>query len=186
MEEAASSVPCDRNGRLAILGGMSDVTRILSQIEQGDPHAAEQLLPLIYEELRKLAAVKLTQEKAGQTLNSAESVAAEDGRASEELRRLKGHLHRHLVMNMDLVITIDTSVAHLTGGLGKPVWVLLSRVAEFRWLRDRTDSPWYPTMRLFRQASPGHWRPVIREIADALPKFFAKASRSQLKLGSGG
>ena len=56
-----------------------------------------------------------------------------------------------VIANLDLVISIDTSVAHLAGAMGKAVWVLLKTDADWRWLLDRSDSPWYPTMRLFRQ-----------------------------------
>jgi tetratricopeptide (TPR) repeat protein len=73
-----------------------------------------------------------------------------------------------LVEALDLVISVDTSVAHLAGALGKPLWVLNRYDQCWRWLRDRTDSPWYPTARLFRQPSPGDWTPVIRDVADAL------------------
>ena len=73
-----------------------------------------------------------------------------------------------LIMNLDLVITIDTSIAHLAGALGKPVWVLLHYDADWRWLLGRSDSPWYPTMRLFRQAKPGDWQPVVESVAARL------------------
>ena len=65
----------------------------------------------------------------------------------------------------DLVVTCDTSIAHLAGALGRPVWVALKNVAEWRWLRDRADSPWYPTMRLFRQRARGDWEDVFARIA---------------------
>ena len=64
---------------------------------------------------------------------------------------------------LDLVITPDTAIAHLAGALGRPVWVLLPFAAEWRWLENREDSPWYPTARLFRQSGPGDWdEPVAR------------------------
>jgi tetratricopeptide (TPR) repeat protein len=63
--------------------------------------------------------------------------------------------------NLDLVIASDTGIAHLAGALGRPVWVALKHVPEWRWLLDRTDSPWYPTMRLFRQTSPRNWQDVF-------------------------
>jgi tetratricopeptide (TPR) repeat protein len=68
----------------------------------------------------------------------------------------------------DLVISVDTSVAHLAGSLGKPVWVLLSFVSDWRWQRDRTDSLWYPTARLFRQSRIGDWSHVIDDVGQAL------------------
>jgi tetratricopeptide (TPR) repeat protein len=70
--------------------------------------------------------------------------------------------------NLDLVVSADTSCAHLAGGLGVPVWVALRFAAEWRWMRDRTDSPWYPTMRLFRQPTFGDWPGVFRSIAREL------------------
>ena len=73
-----------------------------------------------------------------------------------------------IMMNLDLVITFDSALAHLTGGLGLPVWVVLPHAADWRWLLDREDSPWYPTMRLFRQAAPGDWDEVFGRVADAL------------------
>jgi hypothetical protein len=69
-----------------------------------------------------------------------------------------------LCVLMDLVISIDTSVAHLAGALGVPVWVLLSWVPGWTWLLDRDDSPWYPSMRLFRQAARGDWNGVLERV----------------------
>jgi hypothetical protein len=70
-----------------------------------------------------------------------------------------------IVEQLDLVISIDTSVAHLAGALGKPCWTLIPRLhADWRWLRERTDSPWYPTMRLYRQTEPLDWAAVIGRI----------------------
>lgn len=73
-----------------------------------------------------------------------------------------------LAEQIDLVISVDTSVAHLAGALGKPVWIMLPYVADFRWLMNRDDSPWYPTARLFRQPALGDWKSVIRKVTAAL------------------
>jgi tetratricopeptide (TPR) repeat protein len=73
-----------------------------------------------------------------------------------------------LIANLDLVIAVDTAVVHLAGAMGKPVWTLLPYVPDWRWLLERQDSPWYPTMRLFRQPSSGDWDSVITRVADAL------------------
>jgi hypothetical protein len=73
-----------------------------------------------------------------------------------------------LIANLDLVIAADTSIAHLAGAMGKPVWVLLPYVPDWRWMLNRSDSPWYPTMRLFRQPTPGDWRTPVRQAAEAL------------------
>ena len=75
------------------------------------------------------------------------------------------------IENLDLVITIDTAVAHLAGGMGKPVWVLLKFSPDWRWLMTREDSPWYPTMRLFRQPRPGDWGGVMQNMLEALEVF---------------
>jgi Tfp pilus assembly protein PilF len=69
---------------------------------------------------------------------------------------------------LDLVITVDTAAAHLAGALGRPAWLLLPFVPEWRWLLERDDSPWYPSLRLFRQSSPGDWSGVLDRVADAL------------------
>ena len=73
-----------------------------------------------------------------------------------------------LIGALDLVISADTSVAHLAGALGVPVWILLPFVPDWRWLLDRDDSPWYPTLRLFRQPQPRDWTSVMSHLGDAL------------------
>jgi hypothetical protein len=73
-----------------------------------------------------------------------------------------------LVARLDLVISVDTVVAHLAGAMGKPVWTLLTYAADWRWLPNRADSPWYPTMRLFRQKTRGDWESVEKDASEAL------------------
>ena len=77
------------------------------------------------------------------------------------------------VTALDLVIGVDTSMVHLAGALGRPVWTLISHVPDWRWMLSRDDSPWYPTMRLFRQPAPGDWPSVAGDVADALTKAAA-------------
>ncbi|MFN8984474.1 MAG: tetratricopeptide repeat protein [Alphaproteobacteria bacterium] len=73
-----------------------------------------------------------------------------------------------IISTLDLVITVDTSVAHLAGALGKPTWLMLPFAPDFRWLLGRSDSPWYPSMRLFRQDRPGDWHGVVAQLGAAL------------------
>ncbi len=73
-----------------------------------------------------------------------------------------------LIATLDLVITTDTSIAHLTGAMGKPVWIMLPYLSDWRWMQDLPATPWYPTATLFRQSSPGDWSPVLERIAARL------------------
>jgi len=70
-----------------------------------------------------------------------------------------------VIDGLDLVITVDTSIAHLAGAMNRPAWVMLPFAPDWRWLMHRTDSPWYPSLRLFRQSKPGDWSPVVEQIA---------------------
>ena len=67
-----------------------------------------------------------------------------------------------------LIVTIDTAMGHLAGALARPAWIMLPKASDWRWLLERTDSPWYPTVRLFRQRTPGAWDQVIDEVTGAL------------------
>lgn len=97
-----------------------------------------------------------------------------------------------MIANLDLVISVDTAVAHLAGALGKPVWNLLPYVPEWRWLLGRDDSPWYPTMRLFRQTAPGDWKNVFLGMREGLEQLLGSAGQLNrmgvihLKSGSAG
>jgi ADP-heptose:LPS heptosyltransferase len=73
-----------------------------------------------------------------------------------------------IVSLLDLVVSSDTSIAHLAGALGKPVWILLQCAADWRWLADRDDCPWYPTARLFRQPAMDDWESVLQQVQAAL------------------
>lgn len=73
-----------------------------------------------------------------------------------------------VLAHLDLVIAPDTAIAHLAGAIGRPTWMALSRPSDWRWMIDREDSPWYPSMRLFRQERPGHWDPVFHKMAESL------------------
>jgi ADP-heptose:LPS heptosyltransferase len=73
-----------------------------------------------------------------------------------------------LIENLDLVITVDTSMGHLAGALGKPAWILIPKAADWRWLLEREDSPWYPSLRLFRQQKPGAWDGPLEKLRGAL------------------
>ncbi len=76
-----------------------------------------------------------------------------------------------LVANLDLVIAVDTAVAHLAGALAKPIWILIPTMPDWRWMLDREDSPWYPTMRIFRQKTRGDWSDVMDRVKHELEKF---------------
>ena len=78
-------------------------------------------------------------------------------------------------MEVELVITVDTMLAHLAGALGRPVWNLLAFAPDMRWILDRADTPWYPTMRLFRQPAPNDWAGVFREVRRELEALPARA-----------
>jgi tetratricopeptide (TPR) repeat protein len=86
-----------------------------------------------------------------------------------------------IIENVDLVISSDTAIAHLAGALGVPVWLALPFVPDWRWLLDRSDSPWYPTMRLFRQRQPGDWADIFEEIRQALGDYVERRPKAQAR-----
>jgi hypothetical protein len=83
------------------------------------------------------------------------------------------------IQNLDIIISIDTAVAHLAGALGRPVWTLIPFAPDWRWSLNRDDCPWYPTMRLFRQPAPGDWSSVIGKIFNELQNYLRIQSSNQ-------
>lgn len=88
------------------------------------------------------------------------------------------------IQAMDLVISVDTAVAHVAGALAKPAWTLIPFVPDWRWMLDRDDTPWYPTMRLFRQPAPGDWSSVIARLATQLSAVVQQQSIARPEIRS--
>jgi tetratricopeptide (TPR) repeat protein len=143
---------------------------------QGDPdHARDHLrsIPLAqFAPLSKVQDVRLISLQAIRGLDQLEhlppSLAVEDygpviSNNPDGMSEIAGAM-----ASLDLIVTSDTAIAHLAGALGRPVWLALSDDAEWRWLQGRADSPWYPTMRLFRQKTPGDWLGVFTDMASHL------------------
>ncbi len=80
-----------------------------------------------------------------------------------------------IISQLDLVISVDTAIIHLAGALGRPAWLLLPRDADWRWLQERQDSPWYPSLRLYRQKMPGQWLPVLQSVRRDLESLAGNA-----------
>ena len=102
-------------------------------------------------------------------------VAAQEAQTDPDIhfRNLGHRLHdlsdtAAAITQLDLVISVDTAVLHLAGALGKPAWGVLPYAPDWRWMLDRDDTPWYPTLRLFRQTKPGDWTTVFDQVAGAL------------------
>jgi tetratricopeptide (TPR) repeat protein/ADP-heptose:LPS heptosyltransferase len=89
-----------------------------------------------------------------------------------------------VVANLDLVISVDTSVVHLTGAMGKPVWVLLNNSPDWRWMLEREDSLWYPTARLFRQSTEGNWPELVTRVEGALRELVARTGKVAPQVGA--
>jgi len=90
-----------------------------------------------------------------------------------------------VIKNLDLVITVDTSVAHFAAGLGTPTWVLIPDPPDWRWMLERSDTPWYPNMRLFRQSTPGDWKRVMQTVSEELKKYVDTWQKNNLVKSNG-
>jgi hypothetical protein len=121
-------------------------------VTHGDPRQAKDR----QRSLPKLDATHLRAALGDPLILHQESTRAKDFQETAEI-----------IAGLDLVISVCTSVAHLAGAMGKPTWVMLAKDADWRWMRDREDSPWYPSVRLFRQTKQGDWGPVIKAVAEA-------------------
>jgi tetratricopeptide (TPR) repeat protein len=138
-----------------------------------NPYDAQRSIPLAtFAPLARVANVRLVSLQAGEGLEELDELGGcfdvVDLRADEAVQSGAFMNAAAVMQNLDLVIAADTAIAHLAGALAVPVWVLLSSTADWRWMRDRSDSPWYPTMRLFRQAKLGDWSSVMGDVASAL------------------
>ncbi len=125
-------------------------------------------------------------------LDTIQLYSLQRGPAMEQIRELDsdfkmtpiGHLFKDLMdtacamEHLDLIISVDTAVAHLAGALGKPVWTLLPHAPDWRWMLNRSDSPWYPSMRLFRQPRPAAWQALFSELLKHLKQTLGHASVS--------
>jgi len=126
--------------------------------------ALTQILPLIHESIEWISLQKDMSESDADLLAS----RADIRRFGDELTDFADTAA--LVELMDVIVTVDTSVAHLAGAMGKPVWILLPCNPDWRWLLDREDSVWYPTARLYRQSSIGDWTSALRRLREDLEK----------------
>ena len=136
--------------------------------------------PAAFAPLAGLDGVRLIQlpQKAGLEQIAADAPGFEIVRLGDDLDTTAGALMdtAAIIANFDLVVTADMAVAHLAGALGAKVWLALSTACDWRWMQTRTDSPWYPTMRLFRQTTLGDWAGVFASMAGELPALIAQRS----------
>jgi len=129
--------------------------------------ALEQLMPLL-DDYRRDRLVVLHSLQVGVDAQQLEPWLGQTG-IVDHSAQLGNFLDTACILSqLDLVISVDTAVAHVAGALGRPTWCLLQHNADWRWLRGRTDTPWYPSMTLFRQAKLGDWPSAIAAMADKL------------------
>ncbi|MCX5922292.1 MAG: tetratricopeptide repeat-containing glycosyltransferase family protein [Candidatus Dependentiae bacterium] len=138
-------------------------------------HGASKFMPFNYfARLAELPGVSVYSLQKDETTNDQKYNALIQ---ETRIKRFEGDFDEHhgrfmdtaaVIKNLDLIITVDTSIAHLAGGLGVPTWIVLPFPAEWRWLIERDDSPWYPTMRLFRQQEYNNWQGVYTQLLQAL------------------
>jgi hypothetical protein len=128
----------------------------------GDWDAARSIPASALSALSHVSGIRLFSLQRGPAVEHAAQIPAQDIGA-DDIEQTAAMLQR-----LDLLITVDTFIAHFAGALGIPVWLLLHSQCDWRWMAGRADTPWYPTMRLFRQRRPGEWASVVSEVAEAL------------------
>lgn len=130
-----------------------------------------ELLPLL-----RLPGIRWVSLQKGEKARQLDALAPDDRARILDVGAVCGDFAdtAHAIARLDLVITVCTSVAHAAGALGAPTWVLLRKAADWRWFRGRSDSPWYPTARLFRQRERGDWGPVVLDVARALVELLRR------------
>jgi predicted O-linked N-acetylglucosamine transferase (SPINDLY family) len=184
LETIPNAVPY-LNANLELVNNFASQLNTITELKvgvcwRGNPNFPEDALrsPGIswFNSLFQLPGVKfftLQPETRTEFLNSAKTSAVDIG---HEINAASFEEAAALIMNLDLVITSCTSICHLAGALGKPVWVVLPFKADWRWLIDREDSPWYPNTRLFRQKEIGNWMEVFQRVESRLKGVLAKKS----------
>ncbi len=166
---------CDEKGRVARSQPADYPPLTIGIAWQGNPKVAGDCLRSIplkcFTPLARMPSVRLVSLQKGHGVEQLKG-SGERWQILDLEDRLKTFGDTAAVMkNLDLVITSDTSVAHLAGALGVPVWTALQLVPDWRWLLDRSDCPWYPSMRLFRQQQFGAWQAVFERMADEISTF---------------
>jgi hypothetical protein len=153
----ADPAPLPRDGRLAV--------GVVWQA--GDWDGRRSLAPELLAPLARVPGVALHVLQRGEALRAVPPGLGVDS-GSDDVAEAAG-----VMRALDLVVTVDSMPAHLAGALGVPVWTLLHAEADWRWMRGREDSPWYPTMRLLRQERAGEWEPVVARVAAELEAMAA-------------
>ena len=167
-----ASQPCPANLRLELPPGGINVGVVWASNPDNKAMYRNKSMPLdlimpLFSDLLKLDLMNLHSLQVGQDSEELKPWLSLDG-VRDWRNELKDFSDTaYLVSQMDLVISVDTAVAHLAGALNRPTWLLLPQNADFRWLKGRSDSPWYPSMRLFRQRQHGDWAGVVDDVRSA-------------------
>lgn len=166
------SPPPERIARWSEILGESTGTRRVGLVWAGNPdhtNDAQRSIPLAaFDPLASVPGVTWFSLQKTRSMSLIPAVGSALGMIDHTTALLDFADTAALISQLDLVITVDTAVAHLAGAMGKPVWTLVAYVPDWRWLKDRTDSPWYPSMRIFRQSTLGNWSSVIGDVGHSL------------------